>query len=118
VDVHRRVQAAHCRLTIYPVGVPKPLAEDDHVEDVVDYFKKKRLTHLRARRRADLVVVESGPAKDPIAHVRFRRVAVHLFVLECATHTGRWQPTGFRGTLAQLLEALSTTFPWMLKKIV
>jgi hypothetical protein len=98
--------------------VPKHLAHDDHASDVVDFFKKKKLKHLRARRRADLVVVESGPTKDPVAHVRFRRVAVSIWTLECATHMGRWQPTGFRGQLEQLLDVVTTALPWTIEKIV
>lgn len=98
--------------------MPKHLAHDDHASDVVDYFKKKQLRHLRARRRVDLVVVESGPDKDPVAHVRFRRVAVSIWTLECATHTGRWQPTGFRGQLKELLDVVTTAFPWTVAKIV
>jgi hypothetical protein len=97
--------------------VAKPRAEQMFADSVARYFKKKRLEHLRARRHADLVVVESGPADDPIGHVRFRRASVHLWTLECATHMGRWEKTGFRATLDELLETVATTFPWTLEKI-
>jgi hypothetical protein len=98
--------------------VAKLLAEGADIDDVDAHFQKKRLTHLRARKRADLVVVESGPAKDPIAHVRFRRVAVSIWMLECATHTGAWQPTGVRGTLRELLDTVTSEFSWAVAKIV
>ena len=75
--------------------MPKILAEDGHVDQVRQAFNTyDELEHLRVRRRADLVVVESGQADAPIPHARFRRVAVHIWVLEMATHTGRWQPSG------------------------
>ena len=62
--------------------------------------------------------MESGQADDPIPHARFRRVAVHFWVLEMATHTGRWQPSGIRGSLEHLVEALITDFGWTLSRVV
>jgi hypothetical protein len=58
------------------------------------------------------VVIESGPKDDPIAHVRLRRETIHLWTLEVATHTGRWEKTGFRGTIDELLGLLVTQLPW------
>jgi hypothetical protein len=59
--------------------MPKVLAEDGHIDQVTKTFATyDGLEHLRVRRRADLVVVESGPAKDPIPHARFRRIAAHI----------------------------------------
>ena len=102
-----------------PPPMPKVLAEDGHVAQVRQAFASyEGLEHLRVRRRADLVVVESGLADDPIAHARFRRVAARIWVLEMATHTGRWQPSGVRGPLESLVEALITDFGWTLSRIV
>jgi hypothetical protein len=70
------------------------------------------------RQRSDLVIIESGPKNDPIPHARFRRVAVHIWVLEMATHTSRWQPSGERGLLEKLLDALITQYGWTLSRIV
>jgi hypothetical protein len=98
--------------------MPKILAEDGHVDQVTQAFATyDGLEHLRVRRRADLVVVESGTAKDPIPHARFRRIATHLWVLEMATHTGRWQPSGARGPLEPLVETLIQDFGWTLSPI-
>jgi len=98
--------------------MPKVLAEDGHVDQVTQAFATyDGLEHLRVRRRADLVVVESGPAKEPIPHARFRRIAAHLWVLEMATHTGRWQPSGARGPLEPLVETLIHDFGWTLSPI-
>jgi hypothetical protein len=99
--------------------MPKVLAEDGHVDQVTRTFATyEGLDHHRVRRRADLVVVESGQADDPIPHARFRRVAAHIWVLEMATHTGRWQSSGVRGALEPLVETLIQDFGWTLSRIV
>jgi hypothetical protein len=101
-----------------PTPMPKMLAEDGHVDQVQQEFATyDGLEHLRVRRRADLVVVESGQADEPIPHARFRRVAAHVWVLEMATHTSRWQPSGVRGTLERLVETLINDFGWTLSPI-
>jgi hypothetical protein len=98
--------------------MPKVLAEDGHVDQVAQAFAEyEGLEHLRVRRRADLIVVESGQADDSIPHARFRRVAAHIWVLEMATHTGRWQPSGVRGPLDRLIETLIHDFGWTLSPI-
>ena len=93
-------------------------AEEDHAgivrEAIASY---DGLDHLRVRHRGDLVVIESGSKKDPIAHARLRRVAVHIWRLEMATHTGQWQPTLLRDRLERLVETLIHDFPWTLARI-
>ncbi|MBI2392302.1 MAG: hypothetical protein HYV09_22125 [Deltaproteobacteria bacterium] len=94
--------------------MPARRAEEMHAADARDFLAARRgLGHLRVRRRAELLILESGPDDDPIPHARLRRVAVHLWTLECATHTGRWEKTGFRDRLEPLLELLVTTLPWV-----
>ena len=96
--------------------MPPRAAEEMHADDVRDFLAAHEgLEHLRVRRRADLLVLESGPARDAIPHARLRRVGVHLWTLECATHTGRWEKTGFRGQLEPVLETLVSTIPWVLE---
>lgn len=87
-------------------------------EDLTDLLATRDgLGHLRVRRRADLLTLESGPKADPILHARFRRASVHYWTLECASHTGRWERTGFRDTLPQLVDLLVTTLPWTIASI-
>jgi hypothetical protein len=94
------------------------IAEEMYAEDARDFLAAREgLGHLRVRRRADLLVLESGPAKAPIPHARLRRVGVHLWTLECATHTGRWEKTGFRAPLEKLLDQLVSTLPWVVAPI-
>ena len=89
-------------------------AEEAHVADVRAFLDEHEgLEHLRARRRADLITLESGADDNPIAHARLRRIAVHLWTLECATHAGRWERTPFRGLLDEILDVLVSTFPWI-----
>jgi hypothetical protein len=93
-------------------------AEEDHADIVGEILASyEGLDHLRVRRRGDLVVIESGPNQDPISHARFRRVTVHLWRLEMATHTGQWQSTPLRDHLERLVEAVVRDFPWTLARI-
>jgi len=103
--------------------MPKFLASEPGTENMyADELREELaamdgLGHLRVRRHSDLLILESGPKHDPIAHARFRRVAVHLWRLEIAAHTGEWQPTGLRGKLDAMVAALTTEFGWTLTDI-
>jgi len=93
-------------------------AEADHAAIVREILASYQgLDHLRVRHRADLVIIESGSPHDPIAHARFRRVTVHLWRLEMATHTSQWQPTPLRDQLERLVETLVQDFAWTLARI-
>lgn len=72
------------------------------------------LSHLRVRRRGDLLILESGSAEAPRRHARLRRVTVHLWRLEMPTSSNRWDLTPFRDQLKILLEMLVQQFPWTL----
>jgi hypothetical protein len=99
--------------------MPAPLrADDDDADDLREWIAAREgLDHLRVRRRADLLTLVSGDEADPVAHARFRRATVHLWTLECATHTGRFERTGFRDTLPRIFELLISTFPWVVAPI-
>ena len=90
----------------------KPYFGPEHADAIAARLAARGLTHLRARKHGELVMVESGPKDEPIAHVRLRRDTVQFWMLEIATHSGRWEKTGIRGTVEQLLEILVTEFPW------
>ena len=75
------------------------------------------LTHLRARNRADVITIESGPATDAVPHARCKRVGVHLWVLEIADHRGRWEGTDVRTDLDRALTVLAEDFGWVLTPI-
>jgi hypothetical protein len=97
--------------------MPKHQARSSDAAEVTTFLRGRGLRHLRARHRADLVTIESGLAKDPWPHARLRRVGVHVWQLEMATHTGRWQPTPLRGPQDRLLAMLVDQFGWTLQPI-
>jgi hypothetical protein len=99
--------------------MPRPLhTEEDDADDAREFLAARDgLGHLRVRRRADLLTLESGPEDEPIPHARLRRVSAQHWTLECATHTGRWEKTGFRDTLENLLDLLISTLPWVVAPI-
>ena len=72
---------------------------------------------MRARKHGAAVIVESGPTADPVKHFRIRRDTVHLWLLDMATHTGRWERTPFRASLDDLVSTVLDTFPWTLAPI-
>lgn len=76
------------------------------------------LGHVRVRARGAVLTLESGPEDDPVPHARFRRDTVHLWLLEMPMRGNRWDPTGMRDTIDDLLEALVTMFPWMLEPVI
>lgn len=96
----------------------KQRAESFHALEVEECLLRfPEFRHLRVRRRGNCLTLESGPAQDPVRHARFRRDTVHLWRLEVARHTGRWDKTPFRDQLANLLDLLITLFPWTLAPI-
>lgn len=97
--------------------MPKPQAAAHDAEAVRNYLEGRGLHHLRARKYGALVIIESGSMEDPIPHARLRRDTVHLWTLEIATHTGRWEKTGFRALRNELLDLLTTALPWTIAAI-
>lgn len=86
----------------------------DHVEELLH---ESGATHLRARKRGSAVLIESGPAPDPVKHFRVRRDTVHLWCLDMADHRGRWERTPFRANLDELIQTVLENFPWTLTPI-
>ena len=91
---------------------------ESEARGVEAYLREHGFEHVRTRHRGKVITVESGPQEDPVRHARFRKDTVHLWLLEIADHRGRFERTGLRDTLDNLKEALATTFPWVLEKIV
>ena len=97
----------------------QPPAEKMDLDDVTEFLaRRSKLAHLRARKRGSLITLESGPLDDPVRHARLRRLSVNYWTLECATHTGQWEPTGERDTFDGILELLTSTYPWVLEPVV
>jgi hypothetical protein len=103
--------------------MPKFLASEDYdrdayVEVVLEHLQQRGLDHLRVRRHADVLVIESGPKKNAYKHARLRRVTKYLWRLEMAKPRGGWEPTPFRGPLNELLPMLTDTFGWVVSERV
>jgi hypothetical protein len=93
--------------------MPKFPAEDHHRNDVEAALHGAGATHLRVRRRGDVLTIESGPQSTAHPHARLRRVAVSLWIIQMPAR-GAWQPTPFRGRLPDLLSILLTELsPWL-----
>ena len=90
--------------------------EEHHTEEVLEHLAEyDGLEHVRARRRADLLTLESGPKDDVVPHTRFRRVGVRrLAESRCPLIGSEWDRTSLRGQLAESVELVVTQFPWML----
>ena len=89
--------------------------EEHHTGQVLEHLAEyEGLEHLRARRRADLLTLESGPKDDVVPHTRFRRVGAHKWQIEMPRLGGGWDRTPLRGPLVESLDLVVTQFPWML----
>ena len=96
----------------------KQSAEEAHARYVETLLHKREgHEHLRARRRADVVTIESGPKDDPTPHARLRRDTVHLWLLEMATHRGKWERTPVRASLEDVVATLMDDFGWTLTPV-
>jgi hypothetical protein len=92
------------------------LTAEQHDADALESFlHQEGLTHLRVRRRGDLLTIESTPADDPIQHARLRRVTTQYWRLEMSARPKLWEPTPFRGARAEIQRLLVDSFPWMLE---
>jgi hypothetical protein len=90
-------------------------ATDEDVRDVETFLRRfPELAHLRVRRRAALLTLESGDPSNPLPHARLRRLATKVWQLEMANHMGRWQPTPFHGPRDEILGVLVGNFGWTL----
>jgi hypothetical protein len=93
------------------------VVEDYHADEVLKRLADfEGLDHIRARRRADLLTLESGPKTDAIPHTRFRRVGVHRWQLEMPLRGGGWDRTPDRAQLMELLDAVIKNYGWMLAR--
>jgi hypothetical protein len=98
--------------------VPALPADEDDVDDLRELLHgDPDLRHLRVRKRASVLTVESGPKDDPVQHIRLRRITLHKWTLEIATHMGDWQPTGERALMKEVVALVRQQYPWVLRQI-
>lgn len=93
--------------------MPAPAIEPWTVDGLQRKLHKRQLDHLRVRKRGLVLTLLEGPEDDPWPRVRFRRDTVHLWTLEMGVRAGKkWEKTPYRDTLDNLLELLTSAFPW------
>ena len=90
----------------------KLTAEPRDADALESFLHAQGYTHLRVRRRAAVLTIESGPSDDPHPRARLRRVTTQYWTLEMPHHSGRWDHTPFRGLRADVQALLVDTFPW------
>ena len=81
---------------------------------VENKLKEKKLYHLKVSKRGINLVVYSEDENGKENRCRFTNIKSGLFILNMAKHTGKWEPTPFEGSLAELLEMVIEQFPWTL----
>lgn len=96
--------------------MPAPASEAD-LTSVCGFFAASNARHLRCRKRANTIVIESGPAQDPIPHLRLRKLSPKAWGIDSATHTGRWERMPLQGPALEILSAVAENFPWLLAPI-
>ncbi len=93
------------------------VVEDHHPADVLEHLAQyDGLAHVRARKRADVITLESGPKDAVVPHTRLRRVGVHKWQIEMPLRGGGWDRTPLRGQLFEQLDVVINQFPWMLAR--
>ena len=93
--------------------MPKRSADLFDVSKLEGLMEKRGLGHLTVRKHGTKLFLESGPDGDRDPHARFTKDTVHLWLLD--VYAGRkWEPTGFRATLDELVNLMDDAFPWLL----
>jgi len=75
---------------------------------------EKELYHLLVTKRGVNIVVYSEDGRSKENRVRFTYIKPHIFMLNFASRSGKWEQTPFEGTLEELIEMVLEQFPWTL----
>jgi len=88
------------------------------VHGLEETLREHGIDHVRVRKHGDLLVLESGPKKDPVRHLRLRRATRQWYTLEIASQTGDWELVfPLRAPAKVVLETVIRDFPWVLTPI-
>lgn len=93
--------------------MPAPVSEAE-ISVVRTFLTEKRFKHLRCRRRAAAVIVESGPEDDALGHLRLRKLSATTWAVDEFHHSGRWAPLPIQASLSDALGAVAADFSWVL----
>jgi hypothetical protein len=115
MDLYRPVRARfsseRCRLRRSVLTVS---ATDTDVSAVASFLTAPTCRHLRCRKRAGTIVIESGPPDDAAPRLRLRKLSPKNWGIDASTHSGRWERMPFQGPLLEVLPMVAESFPWLL----
>jgi hypothetical protein len=84
------------------------------VEILESELQARGIAHLAVARRGDRLTVSADDHGEPVKIARFRALPRQRWSLDLADHRGRWAPTPYEGSLAELVQTLVAEVPWML----
>lgn len=93
--------------------MPVP-ATDNDIAAVAAFLKAPTCKHLRCRKRANTIVIESGPSDDSFPRLRLRKLSAKNWAVDASTHSGSWERMPFQGPLLEMLPMVAENFPWLL----
>ena len=95
--------------------MPKLSVTEADVSAVERWLRQHEdLNHIRVRKRGDMLILESGPARDSVPHARLRRCEGGIWALEMP-YRSRWEPTPFHDRKKEaVLDLLLETLGWTL----
>lgn len=76
---------------------------------------REGLEHLQVKKHGSSLVIYSGAGDDEQKHARLTHLGGSIWGLSFPLHTGRWEKTPFTGTAIELLDTLTTNFPFYLE---
>lgn len=94
--------------------MPATVSEAE-ISVVKAFLKARKLKHLRCRRRAAAVIIESGPEDDALGHLRLRKLSATTWAVDEFHHSGRWASLPIQAPLSDALGAVVADFSWVLE---
>lgn len=80
-----------------------------------DDLRTRGLAHLRAKKHADSLLVQSGDPGDPFNHFKLTALPRQQWRISMGTRGKGWEPTPFEGSLKEIVAMVVENFPWMLE---
>lgn len=74
----------------------------------------KGFTHLHVSKRGNSLVVYSKDGTESVNRSRLTLVGQKQYQLSMADHTGRWEPTPYKGNLEEMITMLTEEFSFAL----
>lgn len=118
LEGHTEADSASVLTAGRTAAMPAQPAEKYHADALEKRLHDRGLTHLRVRKYGKTLIVESGPKDQAWKHFRLRRDTVHLWWLDMAGRSGRWERTPYRDLMDNLADLVMDAFGWTLQDIL